>query len=478
VFPSIVADEHQGLYHSGEAGRWVKMMFEVRTGLAAERRTKLRAATEGAALVLLAALCPALTAVLAAEAPAPAADKARTVRVRQLPGGLVTNPALKPALTIPVAPLGYTTPGAIYLGQRNSLVSLDFVDEDRLLFTFRVPGLLRRAADEVRQSTDRSEVRQIRALVLRLPAGTIDTEAIWTVHDRARYLWMLRDGQFLLRDGNAIQLGDLSLELKPWLHLPGPVLWLELDPEERYIIVTSSREPEKAQSRTGSHADDAADQDARPDIVLRVVRRDPSKVLLESHVRGLTHLAFNSEGYVEALRSRGINWMLNLNYFSGGSRLMGSMESTCTPRIDFLAPAQMLTTGCGVSGERRLGGISTAGELKWLDEAASTSVWPEMVRSANGARLVEETLEASHAVSATSPLDAGDIRGQAVRVLDAATGDLQFETVASPVYDAGGNVALSPSGRRLAVLNNGALEIYDLPAPAVPPSPAAGQNLQ
>src|SRR5215469_4754483 len=38
-----------------------------------------------------------------------------------------------PAFSIPVEPLGFSAPGAFYLGQRESLVSLDFLDENRLL---------------------------------------------------------------------------------------------------------------------------------------------------------------------------------------------------------------------------------------------------------------------------------------------------------------------------------------------------------
>ena len=49
-----------------------------------------------------------------------------------------------PAFTIQVEPLGFFAPGAIYQGQRESLVSLDFLDEDHLLFTFHAPGLIRR----------------------------------------------------------------------------------------------------------------------------------------------------------------------------------------------------------------------------------------------------------------------------------------------------------------------------------------------
>ena len=106
---------------------------------------------------------------------------------------LLDKPSQPPAFTVPVEPLGFSAPGPFYLGQHNGLVSLDFLDENRLLFTFRVPGLLRREAVDENK-------RQIRALVLTLPAGTVEAEALWTVHDRARYLWMLKDGHFLLRD--------------------------------------------------------------------------------------------------------------------------------------------------------------------------------------------------------------------------------------------------------------------------------------
>jgi hypothetical protein len=56
-----------------------------------------------------------------------------------------------------------------------------------------------------------------------------------------------------------------------------------------------------------------------------------------------------------------------------------------------------------------------------------------------------------------------------VTVYDAATGDLALETPASPALDVGGNVAISSSGRRVAVLNAGAIQIFELPAP--PPLP-------
>jgi hypothetical protein len=41
--------------------------------------------------------------------------------------------------------------------------------------------------------------------------------------------------------------------------------------------------------------------------------------------------------------------------------------------------------------------------------------------------------------------------------------------VVNPIVSAGGNFALSGDGNRLAVVNRGAIEVYDLPPPATPP---------
>jgi len=40
-------------------------------------------------------------------------------------------------------------------------------------------------------------------------------------------------------------------------------------------------------------------------------------------------------------------------------------------------------------------------------------------------------------------------------------------TPASPVLDGGGNVAISPSGKREAVLNAGAIQVFELPPSTV-----------
>ena len=390
---------------------------------------------------------------------------------------LPDKPSQPPAFSIPVEQLGFSAPGPLYLGQRLSMVSLDFLDENRVLFTFRVPGLQHRESDD-------SDQRQIRALVLALPSGAVLAEAVWTLHDRARYLWMLKDGHFLLRDRDTVAEGDGALQTKPLLQFPGAVLWMEMDPTGQYLV-TSSHEPTPDAAQSGGSAQPAARTDpmqtpgtastemdaneqkpaGQPEMVVRILRRDTGKVMLVSRSRATVHLPINADGYLEALRGRGLEWLLNMNYFTGGSHVLGRIDSTCTPLLDFISQREVLVTACDRAGARTLIAMTTRGSRLWQNTTSVQAVWPLLSMGPDGSRLALETLAVTHTVSANEPLGREDVKGQLVRIFDAATGKVALEAPASPALDAGGNMAISPSGRRVAILNAGAIQVFDLPPP-------------
>ncbi|MGO9338110.1 MAG: hypothetical protein ACLPY1_11445 [Terracidiphilus sp.] len=406
-------------------------------------------------------------------------SQTHTGKERPMPDRLPAKSSIPPVLTIPVEPLGFSAPGPIYLGQRWSFVSLDFLDENRLLFTFRVPGLMHRDP-----SGEGTGERQIRALVLSLPAGTVTAEALWTVHDRVRYVWTLKDGHFLLRDKDGIEQGDAALNLKPLLHFPGPLLWMEMDPSQQYLV-TNSREPAESEHKPGDVPSPPTAQASMtvdgqkhgvPDTVVRILRIDSGQVMLVSRARAAVHLPINSEGYIESLRGNGEQWLMNLNYFNGGSTILGHVNSTCPPNIDFVSQRELLVTACENLGVHKLVAMSTDGHRLWEDLISPQAVWPLLVMAPDGSRLVRETLAVNHEINAYSPLDSDDIKGQLVRVFDAVSGKVALEAPATPALDAGGNVAISPSGRRVALLNAGALEVFDLPPPPALTDTANGQT--
>ena len=391
------------------------------------------------------------------------------------PGKPAPKASQPPVFIIPVEPLGFFAPAAFYQGERASLVSLDFLDENRLLFTFRAPGLIHRT------KFAESE-RQVRAVVLSLPGGQINAEALWSLHDRGRYLWMMKDGHFLLRDQDLLKQGDASLELSPFLQFPGPVTWMRMDPTQQFLV-TDSQEPAAspkagqvgspvtAQASIATGDDGSSDP---PDLVLRILRRESGQVMLVSRVRTQVQLPISADGYLETLRSTGRDWLLNLNYFTGGSKMLGKVESMCQPPVEFISQTEAVANTCASQGGRRLVAVSTEGLRLWDAPCPATQVWPLLVMSANGSVLARETLSVSHPVEAFSPLSFDDVTGQLVEVYDAERGTLELKAPANPVLDGGGNVAISPSGKRVAILNAGSIQVYELSAQA----PAGQGNVQ
>lgn len=378
-----------------------------------------------------------------------------------------------PAFSIPAEPLGFYAPGPYYLGQREALVSLDFLDENRLLFTFRAPGLIHRA------NADETE-RQIRAEVLTLPQGAIETEALWTLHDHDRYLWMLSDGHFLLRDENSIKEGNSKLELHPLLEFPGPLVSIEMDPGQKYLV-TNSIEPSSVKAQTGqvsspssAEADvstDNQDDAKKRDIVVRILDRVSGQVMLVSRVRAPVHFPINDDGYIETLPGPNKDWIVSFDAFKGGSQLLGNVNSSCQPPVEFVTHDEALVNTCLLQNGRRLIALSNTGKRLWEAPSPATQIWPVLIVSPGGSRIARESITVDHSIEdfghAFSPQD---VKGQLVEVFDAAGGKLLLRRPARPVLDGGGNVAISPSGNRVAILNGDAIEVYELDAH---PEPAA-----
>jgi hypothetical protein len=306
---------------------------------------------------------------------------------------------------------------------------------------------------------------------------------------------MLNNGNFLVRDGNHLLKGDTTLKLKPYLDFPGPLLGISLDPDQHFLVANSQEpaphqtvaegdsgdaskpslsSPSTAAATVTTDNESAGDDENHFDYVVRILSRDSGQVMLVSRVRSEVSLPINNEGYLENLRGQGTGWVLNLSYFTGGTKMLGSVDSACAPDDEFLSEHEVLAVGCSTTGESKLMAITTAGRTLWISQAPATEVWPHLTVAPDGSRMAWETLDTTRTMNNYAPMAASDIKEQSVTVLDAATGDIALVSPLSPILDVGGNVAFSPSGRRVALLNAGAIQVFELPA--APPLPAASNS--
>jgi hypothetical protein len=405
------------------------------------------------------------------------------------------NPSVPPVFTIAAGPLGFSVPGENYLLRQQSLVSLDFLDEDRILFTFRVPRLMQRDAAD--NSDDKKQ--QIQALVLSLPTGKIESRATWTVPDRSRYLWMLNGGHFLLRVADGLDEGDAQLQLKPNLRVPGRLLWIEMDPKQQ-VMITNSLEPANAsQKATGSKAGESNPDESKPGeqnssnagssatelpsatadgqkpdgqsvLVARTEKLGTGDVMHESRVPWTSQTSdwpMNSDGYLETSHDRADQWLLRSNSFSGDSRVLTSIESTCPPTYNFVSESELLLMRCDPDSGWTLRAMTTRGDSLWEARMAMNAMVPLLVAAPNGLRVARETMLLKRSVDKYKrKVGTQDFQGQIVKVFNAADGKMVLESPLTPIFDGGGNVALSPSGQRVAILNAGAIQVFQLPAPA------------
>ena len=232
--------------------------------------------------------------------------------------------------------------------------------------------------------------------------GRSRCDALWAVPDRSRYLWMLKDGHFLLRDADGLAQGEANLRITPFLGLPGRLLWLAMDPTQQ-VMITNSLEPADATQKPGEAAGPAAGQatmtadeqkpGAQPTLVVRTLERESGHLIRMIQVpwtNQTTDWPINSEGYLESVRDSGGQWLLKLNYFAGGSKVVAPVDSSCIPTADYVSEGELLVITCDASGGK-LAAMSTSGARLWDVRNSSNVMWPLLVMAPDGSRLARDT---------------------------------------------------------------------------------------
>lgn len=368
------------------------------------------------------------------------------------------------SLRIPVDSLGFSAPSAFYLTYRMSSASLGFFDNDHLLFTFRVGGLLRRLPSDQGDDDD----QEIRAVVIDAHTGKMLRQAQWRMHDRAQYMWPWRGSEFLIRVRDHLFFTDDSLNLTPYLSFDTPLRGIQVAPDRSRMIIEQEEPPGPGPSLESADGPDVP----RP-VKVEVVTPGSNHAIVVTDAKGAVHVPLLGDGIADVLEGKELGtWVARDVPFEGKPHFFAEIKSNCRPTVQPVSATVALVMGCYQMGEDRpVIAVTTDGRELWRDHWSSRYVWGWFDYAENGSRFAYESIQVTHPISSFDALDPEDISQQLAGVYDTESGKLVLVRDATPVLTAGQNIALSPDGRRFAVLRHGAIEIYDLPP--VSSSPAA-----
>lgn len=380
-------------------------------------------------------------------------------------------PEIAPTIRIPTSSLGFVAPSPTYISLRFAMSTLNFIDNNHLLFTFRAQGLMPRIPGD--DPSDKDQI--IHAEVLEIASGKILQEADWRMHDREQYLWPLNDGKFLVRQRNSLFLTDSRLELRPYLTFDTPLQAIEISPDRKVMLIEvqkmeapQTKAPTDETSLFGPDSDD--DQGAmqrRKHTELFLVKPGDRTVIAESEATHTVDMALNDDGFLQALQGKQPNqWVLRKTFFHGDPKELGTVHSSCMPAMRPLSETVVLAVHCNANrmeGNKVVTAVSSDKGILWMEQWQEKYIWPRFAFSTDGSRFAYESLEMGRDVGVMDNFGEEDVKGQPVGVFDTESGKLEIVRNASPILTGGTNFALSDDGRRFAILRDGAIEVYDLP---------------
>jgi VWFA-related protein len=349
-------------------------------------------------------------------------------------------------------------------------LSLDFVDRDHVLVTFNPKKLVTRHPDCPPDHAD----RLVHAAVLDVSGGKAVKEADWYLHDHRRYIWSLGSGQFLLRKLNSLYLVDTDLHEKLRMNSTRNLLWVTVTADKKQIIVETAQNekptkdslPEQAGGKT-RHEFQLEFLDANSLVAQRTIK-----------VNGIVNLDGTSAGYADFIH-KGDLYLVRFGPTPEQRQNIARVRSRCVPEVFYPSGNSLLIGRCPMTGNSNesdylVTAFTVTGRRLWRQHWSQRRYFPAIARSEDNSRVALSTVVRTDSPVAAAKTDDGDEDGadvndvnhglgQSIQVFETASGNPIQSVSVNPVVKSGQNFSLSPDGRRLAVLRDSTVELYDLP---------------
>jgi VWFA-related protein len=373
-----------------------------------------------------------------------------------------TAPPPAPASQLDLHTIGYRVPSRMdRLSENQPAVTVDFVDDDHVLLSFNQKKLWSRLPDCPPEHED----RLMHAAILELPSGKVLHQAEWYLHDRRPYLWPLGSGEFLLRRGNELYRVDSTLRESLLLKSPDDLLWVTVTPDARQIVIETLTPPKAADPKSQS----------APKFIARFLDAQTLVPQRTLPVTQLTDLTATSTGYADLVHKNDI-WLLRFGPAQKHRHNLARVRSQMEPTVLYSSNNSLLIGRCPTPNcDYSVSAFTLNGRRLWQQHWPRYRFYPTISRNAESSRFAVGSLQLNANKPGTADVQADeedalkpelsqlDAFQQNLQVLETASGNPLLSLTVTPAMMPGHNYAISPAGRRVVVLQNSSLELYDLP---------------
>ena len=363
-----------------------------------------------------------------------------------------------PTQLIHVSAYGYQAPGELPALNNYMLVSMDFLDSDHLLFAFNIPALVEHdaACNIVGGTAEHVE----RAVVLNVKTGQGTWQTDWTLDDYGQFLWPMPNGEVLLRRCSKLSTVDDKLHDQPLFKANGMPLFLEMSPDGTNLLL------EWRESDLAARRERAAGNKNPRRITADFIRMNPLGLLAQTRIDVPAYVPLLHDGFLQIESLPHDRWQIEFQPYHGALQIVTAVKSGCLPGIAALSGSTFSLDLCGENfSSRSLEVYDLAGHRLWRTAVNLNSIRPRSAIAQDQSVFAVARLELNGtypSYAALDPIGPDTLAGQKVNVYATLTGKHLLSVMASPLYTAGGNFALSPNGDRLAVLQDGLIAIYAL----------------
>ena len=368
------------------------------------------------------------------------------------------NNQIHPEVRIPVVPLGYLPPGDLPSFYYYAMVELHFIGADHLMFAFNTPGLLKR--DDNCPASDVQ--RMVHAVVFQLPSGHVLKQADWELYDFMDFLWGLGDGKLLLRRCNRFESIGADLDPQVLIQGIGTVEDVSFSPDHSMVVVQEKVKPD-AEDKDSGAVPSVLDQETEAQRTnVTFIQLHPLRMIGRAEIPVPSAIPVIANGLFEVLTAPHDQWVVNMQVFHGAERQITTIHSLCPPAVQAISNTVFMATTCSKGDQKSSQVYNLQGTLLWQIAVAPDQYNPRLIPISNGSHFAIESLRLKHPHAALDPLTKEDIAGEDIDIYETLSGVRIAAFQTSPAYTGGRNVDFSPDGTRMAVLHDGAIEIYSL----------------